>query len=145
MPGGSPHARTRSFPSEARASLHLPPPSAPSRPPHDRDRVHELRDASGVLVALHERHDHADGSQDFTWRQPDGRPGLGGLPVIDLPLFGIERLDGTASTVVIVEGEKCAEALWSVGIAAVATVTGAASTPNSRSSPSWVAGGHPLA
>ncbi len=94
--------------------------------------MYELRDASGVLVALHERHDHADGSKSFTWRQPDGTPGLSGLPVVNLPLYGIGRLDGTASTVVMVEGEKCAEALWSVGIAAVATVTGAASTPSFR-------------
>jgi Protein of unknown function (DUF3631) len=89
----------------------------------------ELRDASGALVALHERHDHADGSKRFSWRKPDGMPGLGSMPVVDLPLYGIERLDAMATTVVVVEGEKCAEKLWSVGIAAVGTVTGAATTP----------------
>lgn len=91
-----------------------------------------LRDASGALVALHERHDLPGGSKRFSWRGPDGTPGLAGLPVVDLPLYGIERLDGMAPTVVVVEGEKCAEALWSVGIAAVATVTGAATTPSSK-------------
>ncbi len=88
-----------------------------------------LHEASGVLIALHERHDQPDGSKRFTWRQPDGTPGLTGIPVVDLPLYGIDRLDGMASTVVVVEGEKCAEALWKAGIAAVGTVTGAATTP----------------
>jgi hypothetical protein len=95
-------------------------------------KIYELRDASGALVALHERHELPDGSKRFSWRGPDGTLGLGGMSVVDLPLYGIERLDGLAPTVVIVEGEKCAEALWSVGIAAVATVTGAATTPSSR-------------
>jgi hypothetical protein len=90
----------------------------------------ELRDASGALIALHERHDQPDGSKRFSWRRPDGTLGLGGMPVVDLPLYGIERLDGMAPTVVIVEGEKCVEALASVGIAAVGTVTGAATTPS---------------
>ena len=90
-----------------------------------------LRDASGVIIALHERHGHPDGSKTFVWRQPDGSLGLAGVPVVDLPLYGIERLDGMATTVVIVEGEKCVEALRSVGIAAVGTVTGAATAPSS--------------
>jgi hypothetical protein len=91
--------------------------------------VFELRDASGVLVAVHERHQEPDGSKRFTWRKPDGTLGLGGVPVVDLPLYGTERLDGMATTVVVVEGEKCVEALRTVGIAAVGTVTGAATTP----------------
>ena len=89
----------------------------------------ELRDASGALIALHERHYQPDGSKRFSWRRPDGTLGLGGMPVVDLPLYGIERLDGMTTTVVVVEGEKCVEALWGVGIAAVGTVTGAATTP----------------
>jgi hypothetical protein len=93
--------------------------------------VYEVRDASGILVALHERHETPDGSKRFIWRQPDGTLGLGGVPIVDLPLYGIERLDGMATTVVVVEGEKCAQALWDVGIAAVGTVTGAATVPSS--------------
>jgi hypothetical protein len=46
----------------------------------------------------------------------------------DLPLYGIERLSGSA-TVVIVEGEKAAEALLAIGVEAVGTVTGASGTP----------------
>ncbi|MHB8397915.1 MAG: DUF3631 domain-containing protein [Candidatus Limnocylindrales bacterium] len=94
-----------------------------------RPRRYPIRDASGVLVAIHCRRDGPDGKRMW-WEQPDGTPGLGGIPVVDLPLYGIERLDGLASTVVVVEGEQCAEALWSVGIAAVGTVTGAATTPS---------------
>ena len=92
--------------------------------------VYELHDASGALIALHERHEHPDGSKRFIWRQPDGTLGLGGMPVADLPLYGIERIDGMTTTVVVTEGEKCAQALWGVGIAAVATVTGAATAPS---------------
>jgi hypothetical protein len=90
---------------------------------------YEIRDASGLLVAIHERRDQTDGSKTFIWRQPDGTSGLGGLPVVDLPLYGIERLDGLASTVVVTEGEKTAEALWTIGVPAVGTVTGASTIP----------------
>jgi hypothetical protein len=92
--------------------------------------VYELHDASGALIALHERHEHPDGSKRFIWRQPDGTLGLGGMPVADLPLYGIERIDGMTTTVVVTEGEKCAQALWGVGIAAVGTITGAATAPS---------------
>ncbi len=92
-------------------------------------RRFELRDASGQLVAVHVREDLPGGAKRFRWEQPDGRPGLDGVPVSELPLYGIEHLDGLGARVVIVEGEKAAEALWSADIAAVATVTGAASAP----------------
>ncbi len=51
-----------------------------------------------------------------------------GLSSADLPLYGIERLNGSA-TVVLVEGEKAAEALLAIGVQAVGTVTGASGTP----------------
>jgi hypothetical protein len=56
-----------------------------------RIRTYELHDRSGLLVALHERHDESDGTKRFAFRQPDGTLGLGGLPTKDLPLFAIER------------------------------------------------------
>lgn len=93
-------------------------------------RRYEVRDASGLPVAVHVRVEKPDGTKRFSWERPDGRPGLGGMAVADLPLYGIERLDGLAfGIVVLVEGEKAAEALWNVGIAAVASVTGAATAP----------------
>jgi DNA-binding MarR family transcriptional regulator/5S rRNA maturation endonuclease (ribonuclease M5) len=62
------------------------------------------------------------------WEQADGTKGLGGQPLADLPLYGIERLDARA-VVVVCEGEKAATALQDFGIPAVGTVTGAAATP----------------
>lgn len=91
-------------------------------------KVYEIRDGSGALVALHERREHRDGTKSFTWRQPDGSPGLAGTPVAALPLYGIERLNGTP-TVIVVEGEKAADALLEIGVQAVGTVTGASATP----------------
>jgi DNA-binding transcriptional ArsR family regulator len=79
----------------------------------------EVRDPNGALVALHERIER-NGKKTFVWRHPDGRKAQGDLKVADLPLYGVHKLQ-SADFVVIVEGEKCAEALWSVGIPAVAT------------------------
>jgi hypothetical protein len=67
----------------------------------------------------------------FWWELPDGTKGLGGMPVSSLPLYGAEGLpelpDG--AQVVVTEGEKAKEALRSVGVTALGTVTGAAGTP----------------
>lgn len=101
-----------------------------ARPGSGRRRF-ELRDASGVHVMTHVRVNRPDGDKSFIWERPDGRPGLGGVPAGELPLYGIDRLDGLMQRVVIVEGEKAAEALWSAGFAAVGTVTGASSIPSS--------------
>ncbi|MBF6606511.1 MAG: hypothetical protein IVW53_13135 [Chloroflexi bacterium] len=86
-----------------------------------------IRDATGEPVAIHCRQDGPDGKRMW-WEQPDGTPGLGGLSAADLPLYGIERLDGSP-TVILVEGEKAADALLSIGVQAVGTVTGASGTP----------------
>src|ERR1035437_8733737 len=92
-----------------------------------RTTRYEIRDATGELVAVHCRVDSRDGKQMW-WEQPDGTKGLGGLPLADLPLYGIERLDSRA-TAVVCEGEKAATALRDFGIPPVGTVTGAAATP----------------
>lgn len=90
---------------------------------------YEIRDAAGVLIAIHER---TDPIKKFTWHRPDGTMGLGGIKTADLPLYGVERLkDHPMETeVVITEGEKDADALTSNAIFALATITGAASTPS---------------
>jgi hypothetical protein len=88
---------------------------------------YRIRDASGTLVAVHCRLD-GPGGKRMWWEQPDGTSGLGGLSTADLPLYGVDRL--TATTVVIlVEGEKAADALLAIGVQAVGTVTGASATP----------------
>lgn len=87
----------------------------------------EIRDSAGEPVAIHCRRDTPGGKQMW-WERPDGSRGLGGQPLADLPLYGIERLDGRG-TVVLVEGEKAAQALQDAGVPALGTVTGAAATP----------------
>jgi hypothetical protein len=92
--------------------------------------AYEVRDVAGKLRAIHERHDDPDGKR-FVWRRPDGRAGLNGTKTADLPLYGSERI-GDALTVVVVEGEKAADALRPFlppGFAVVGTVCGAAPTP----------------
>lgn len=102
-------------------------PSNPSPAEHPRVTRYQIRDAGGVLVAIHCRQDGPDGKRMW-WEQPDGTRGLGGLPLADLPLYGIERLNGSP-IVIVTEGEKAAEALLSIGVQAVGTVTGASATP----------------
>ena len=90
-----------------------------------------IRDVTGLAVAIHIWLDGPDGKR-FRWTLPDGTSGLGGLRAVDLPLYGIDRLTAE-STVIVVEGEKAAEALWSLGIQAVGTVTGAGTILSRRS------------
>ena len=92
---------------------------------------YQLHDASGQLVAVHVREDRNDGKRMW-WEQPDGARTLGGIAVADLPLYGIETLDG-AATVIVTEGEKAREALALRGFPVVASVTGAAATPSAAS------------
>lgn len=82
----------------------------------------------------HVRLELEDGSKAFVWRH-EGRNGLpDGVRGEDL-LYGAEQLDELADgvTVVLCEGEKASDALRAAGIAAVATVTGAAGTPSATS------------
>jgi hypothetical protein len=83
---------------------------------------------TSAVVAYHVRREGPDG-KNFYWKGPDGRTGLNGTPVADLPLYGVERLTDADRRVVVVEGEKAADALRGRGIPTVGTVTGAAATP----------------
>jgi hypothetical protein len=96
-------------------------------PTSARETRYELRDEDGRLVAVHHRVDTATGKLMW-WTLPDGAKGLGGLRAADLPLYSVDRLDG-AGEVIVVEGEKACEALRTLGVAAVGTVTGASGTP----------------
>lgn len=109
-------------------------PAKPSKPrPLKRSddvktTIYEIRDEHGDLRAIHKRLDMADGSKRFHWITPDGEISRGHIKATELPLYGIHKLDG-CGFVIVTEGEKAAEALWGVGIPAVGTVCGAASTP----------------
>ena len=97
----------------------------------DQQFRYQIKDLEGRIAAVHIRMEFSDGSKEFIWEQPDGTSGLAGTRVADLPLYGTETLldlpDG--AEVVVTEGEKAAEALWTKGIPAVGTVTGASATP----------------
>jgi hypothetical protein len=92
---------------------------------------YEIRDATGERIAIHRRHDLADGRKRFTWSRPDGTPGLDGVPVSDLPLYGSELVISWPddAKIVVTEGEKAADALRAIGSHALATVTGASTVP----------------
>lgn len=97
------------------------------------ERVYEIRDTARRLVAEHVRIDATDGTKRMFWRRPgcDPRDGLAGLSTRDLPLYGAEDIGRIqwGQSVVICEGERATEAIWSLRHPALGTVTGASSTP----------------
>ena len=103
---------------------------SPQRRTRGNQTRHEWRDSNGHLVAVHVRKDGPNG-KEMWWERPDGSKGLGGLAISTLPLYGSETLSALADgdLVVLTEGEKAADALRSVGVNSVGTVTGAAGTP----------------
>lgn len=90
--------------------------------------AYRITDAAGQLVAVHWRQNSLDGKRMW-WEQPDGTHGLL-TGTADLPLYGLASLNGPASPVYLVEGERAAAALHNAGQAAVGTVTGASGTPS---------------
>jgi AAA domain len=90
--------------------------------------THEIRDASGVLVAVHCRIYKSDGKRMW-WERPDGTTNLGGQAITSLPLYGIHELPADAPYVIVTEGEPARDTLHAAGIPAVATVTGAKVIP----------------
>ena len=89
-----------------------------------------IRDAAGTHVATHCREDGPDGKRMW-WERPDGTLGLGDLKLSELPCYMTElvALGDVDDWVWVVEGERSADALVWVGELALATVTGAASSP----------------
>ena len=65
------------------------------------------------------------------WQQPDGSSGLNGRPVVELPLYGTERIPTfpAGSLVVIAEGEKATDALRKREFRALGSVTGSSTCP----------------
>lgn len=101
------------------------PSSAPARVTR-----YQIRDAAGELQAVHVREDRAD-SKRMWWETPTGARGLAGVRVVDLPLYRSEHLaELPGDVVVIVEGERAADAAAGYGLLSVGTVTGASATPS---------------
>jgi hypothetical protein len=100
-----------------------------AQPPAEQVTRYEIRDATGAHIATHVRHDYRGRPKTFTWQLPDGTYGLGGIATSDLPLYGAHKLGDWHGLIVIVEGEKKADALCAVGIPALGTVTGSSGTP----------------
>ncbi len=92
---------------------------------------YEIRDPSGMLVAIHVRQDRPSGKWMW-WERPNGERGLGGRRVEDLPLYGVHELAKAppGEPVIVTEGEPVRDALRDHGFVAVGTVTGAAGTPS---------------
>ena len=95
--------------------------------------TYEIRDAAGVLQALHTRiPPRGRKKKAYVWSRPDGTKGLGGIKVADVPLYGSEQLGAVQAggLVVVTEGEKDADALLALNIPAVGTVTGSGGCPS---------------
>lgn len=117
------------------------PAKAPAAsPPHPRPRItntirYEIRSADGAVIAVHVRREFSNRSKSFAWETPGRGSGLDGRSASALPLYRLPELLAAppSEPVVLVEGEKAADALTAVGILAVATVTGANGTPSDAS------------
>ncbi len=107
-------------------------PKAKRNPPREVGRKrYPIRDAEGRLVAEHIRIDFADTPKKMWWER-DGKKGLAGMPLEDLPLYRLPDLlsASESGTVIVVEGEKAADACAERGVLAVATTCGASSVPS---------------
>jgi hypothetical protein len=120
---------------EERPPMRLPPRAKPKGDKPLSERPHgEIRyvivDEPGEKIE-HVRWDFTDeeGGKTFKWCR-NGAPTLDGKKPEDLPLYGSRKLAEIprAVPVVLVEGEKAADALIALGCVAVATITGARDT-----------------
>jgi len=92
----------------------------------------EIKDEYGEVQAIHVRFDRENGDKDCFWKLPGEKKwGLKGRKLDALPLYRCERLKDRPEDVpvVVVEGEKAADALAEVYPDVVGTVTGASETP----------------
>jgi hypothetical protein len=90
---------------------------------------YEVRDRTGRLRATLSR----TADKEMAWELPDGTRGLRGKErLVDLPLYGTERLRGvsTKTLIVITEGPKAADAVRRAGFMTLGTITGAGPTPS---------------
>ena len=91
---------------------------------------YELRGTTGALVAVQLRTDLGYKNKRFSWER-NGTKGLGGMHTKDLPLYRSQDIPSfeKARPVFVTEGIKDCEALRSLQLQALGTVTGAESFP----------------
>jgi len=109
-----------------------PPSPGPTniKPLEKMVALYDYKNPAGELVAQKARFERPGGDKRFAWRLPNatGWPGLNGMTMSDLPLWGSEELAiRTGEVVYVVEGEKAAEACRAKGLVAL-THPGGAST-----------------
>lgn len=89
---------------------------------------YDYRDADGKLLARHVRRDYPSGQKQMWWELPDGRASKNGaIKPESLPLYGLaDVLSATADQpIVLVEGEKAADAAKRAGLLAASLAGGA--------------------
>lgn len=110
---------------------HDPSLASTSQPAPLRIHWYLIRDEHGEIVAKHKRVDQASGAKECIWYRPDDSIGLNGRRLETLPLYGVHLFkDRPGESVIVVEGEKAADALIAAGRLAVGTVTGAKVIPS---------------
>jgi hypothetical protein len=95
-----------------------------------------IKNASGRVVAIHERWEGGRSDKRFLWKHPNGRYSRNGeIKARTLPLYGSEHVKDLppGAPVVLAEGEKARDALAAAHLPALATVTGASGTPEPES------------
>lgn len=106
-------------------------PDAPDKPfvapPQLRITHYPYCNANGDLVAVHVRKDLGNGRKTMPWQLPNGQTSRNGdLKSSDLPLYGLPTiLERDDKAVILVEGEKAADAVAAEGLVA-ATLAGGA-------------------
>jgi hypothetical protein len=102
-----------------------------NKPRREPTATWHIKDANGEVQAVHVRFDES-GEKECLWRLPEERGwGLKGRKLSTLPLYRSEHLKDWPDEVpvIVVEGEKAADALARVYPPVLGTVTGAGNTP----------------
>jgi hypothetical protein len=99
--------------------------------------VWHVKDPDGEIKAIHVRFDRGPDDKVCLWRLPGAKPqdwGLKGLKLAELPLYRSEHVADwpVEVPVIVVEGEKAADALAEVYTAVLGTVTGTGGTPGHK-------------